>query len=198
MTSSAAWDFLRFFQQPMEAMEQIPIVALAAPENSPRALDMGASLAISRPLEAESLLHDIRRITRQEQPKKLLLVDDNDLSLYILRELLDRPWLNLVEAHNGQEALDMVESERPDAVILDLVMPGMGGFEVLQKLRDQERTRRLPVIVYTSKILSDEEKNLLNVLAARLISKSDVTTTLSPELLLSSLAKLDISGPGRT
>jgi CheY-like chemotaxis protein len=125
-------------------------------------------------------------------------VDDNDLSLYILRELLDRPWLNLVEAHNGQEALDMVESERPDAVILDLVMPGMGGFEVLQKLRDQERTRQLPVIVYTSKILSGEEKNRLNVLAAGLISKSDVTTTLSPELLLSSLAKVDISGPGRT
>ncbi|HEY1937841.1 MAG TPA: ATP-binding protein [Candidatus Angelobacter sp.] len=198
MTSSAAWDFLRFFQQPMEAMEQIPIVALAAPENSSRALDMGASLAISRPLEAESLLHDVRRVTRQEQPKKLLLVDDNDLSLYILRELLDRPWLNLVEAHNGQEALDMVERERPDAVILDLVMPGMGGLEVLQKLRDQERTRRLPVIIYTSKILSGEEKNLLNVLAARLVSKSDVTTTLSPELLLSSLAKLDISGPGRT
>jgi signal transduction histidine kinase/DNA-binding response OmpR family regulator len=197
MGSSAAWDFLRFFQQPMEAAEQVPILAVASPESSPRAIDMGASLAVSRPLEAESLLHDVRRITRQEQPKKLLLVDDNDLSLYILRELLDRPWLNLVEAHTGQEALDLIESERPDAVILDLVMPGMGGFEVLQKLRDQEHTKRLPVIVYTSKILSGEEKSRLNVLAAGLISKSDVTTTLSPELLLSSLAKMDISGPAR-
>ena len=69
--------------------------------------------------------------------------------------------LNLVEAHNGQEALDIIDREQPDAVILDLVMPGMGGFEVLQKLRDQEQTRRLPVIVYTSKVLTGEEKKRL-------------------------------------
>jgi CheY-like chemotaxis protein len=158
-------------------------------------LDAGAALAISKPLEAASVLQDVRRVTRQEKPKKLLLVDDNDLSLYILRELLDRPWLNLVEAHNGQEALDMIDREHPDAVILDLVMPGMGGFEVLEKLRDQEQTRRLPVIVYTSKLLTGEEQKRLADLAARLIAKSDVTTSLSPESLLSSLAKMDIAGP---
>ena len=143
----------------------------------------GATLAVSKPLDAASLLQDVRRVTRQEKPKKLLLVDDNDLSLYILRELLDRPWLNLVEAHNGQEALDMIDREQPDAVILDLVMPGMGGFEVLQKLRAQEQTRRLPVIVYTSKTLSDEEKQTVDRSWPRdLIAKSDVTTTLSPEV----------------
>jgi hypothetical protein len=55
----------------------------------------------------------------------------------------------------------------------------------------------LPVIVYSSKVLSGEEKELLNSLSAGLIPKSDVTRTLSPESLLSSLAKLDISGPNR-
>lgn len=188
------WDFLRFFPRSEEG-EQIPIIALAAPRDGTRALDSGAALAISKPLDPASVLQDVRRATRQEKPKKLLLVDDNDLSLYILRELLDRPWLNLVEAHNGQQALDMIDREQPDAVILDLVMPGMGGFEVLQKLRDQEQTRGLPVIVYTSMLLTDEEKKRLTDLAARLIAKSDVTTSLSPESLLSSLAKMDIAGP---
>lgn len=189
------WDFLRFFPKPDDPNEQIPVIAVTTPRDSRQALDSGAALAISKPLEAASLLQDVRRVTRQEKPKKLLLVDDNDLSLYILRELLDRPWLNLVEAHNGQEALDMIDREQPDAVILDLVMPGMGGFEVLQKLRDQEQTRRLPVIVYTSKLLTGEEKKRLTDLAAGLIAKSDVTTSLSPESLLSSLAKMDIAGP---
>jgi signal transduction histidine kinase/CheY-like chemotaxis protein len=192
-----AWDFLRFFPKPQGAAEQVPLIAVVAPADSDQALDLGASLAISKPLEAASLLQDVRRVTRQEKPKKLLLVDDNDLSLYILRELLDRPWLNLVEAHNGQEALDIIDRDQPDAVILDLVMPGMGGFEVLQKLRDQEQTRRLPVIVYTSKVLTGEEKKRLTDLAAGLIAKSDVTTSLSPESLLSSLAKMDIAGPER-
>jgi signal transduction histidine kinase/DNA-binding response OmpR family regulator len=190
-----AWDFLRFFPKQPDSSEQIPIIAVTVPRESPKALDLGAALAVSKPLEAASLLQDVRRVTRQEKPKKLLLVDDNDLSLYILRELLDRPWLNLVEAHNGQEALDMIDREQPDAVILDLVMPGMGGFEVLQKLRSQEETRRLPVIVYTSKMLSGEEKKRLTDLAAGLIAKSDVTSMLSPESLLSSLAKMDIVGP---
>ncbi|MGB9122200.1 MAG: ATP-binding protein [Candidatus Angelobacter sp.] len=189
------WDFLRFFPKPEDVNEQIPVIAITAPRDSTQALDTGAALAISKPLEAASLLQDVRRVTRQEKPKKLLLVDDNDLSLYILRELLDRPWLNLMEAHNGQEALDMIDREQPDAVILDLVMPGMGGFEVLQKLRDQEQTRRLPVIVYTSKMLTGEEKKRLTDLAAGLIAKSDVTTSLSPESLLSSLARMDIAGP---
>jgi DNA-binding response OmpR family regulator len=190
-----AWDFLRFFPKQQDSNEEIPIIAITLPKESTEALDMGAALAVSKPLEAASLLQDVRRVTRQEKPKKLLLVDDNDLSLYILRELLDRPWLNLIEAHNGQEALDMIDREQPDAVILDLVMPGMGGFEVLQKLRAQEETRRLPVIVYTSKMLSGEEKMRLTDLAAGLIAKSDVTTMLSPESLLSSLAKMDIVGP---
>lgn len=192
---AAAWDYLRFFPQPANPLEQVPVIAVTAPMDSKRALESGAALAISKPLEAASLLHDVRRVTRQQQPRKLLLVDDNDLSLYILRELLDRPWLSLVEAHNGQEALEMIERENPDAVILDLVMPGMSGFEVLQTLRAQEQTRRLPVIVYTSKVLTGDEKKRLKEMAAGVIAKSDVTTTLSPESLLSSLAKMDIAAP---
>jgi CheY-like chemotaxis protein len=112
-----------------------------------------------------------------------------------LRELLDRPWLNLMEARNGREALEIIASELPDAVILDLVMPGMSGFEVLAELRASEQTRKLPVIVYTSKILSADEHNRLIDLGASLIPKSDVTRTLSPESLLRSLANLDIAGP---
>ncbi len=127
----------------------------------PKRWNWARHLPLSKPLDAARVLRDLRVVTRQEQPKKLLLVDDNDLSLYILRELLDRPWLNLVEAHNGREALEMIDREHPDAVILDLVMPGMGGFEVLQKLRASEQTRRLPVIVYTSKLLTADEKTLL-------------------------------------
>ena len=199
MASSTAWDFLRFFPKPAGVSEVAPFIAVVTmPEDLPRAIELGAALAISRPLEAASLLRDVRKITKQEQPKKLLLVDDNDLSLYILRELLDRPWLNLMEAHNGIEALAMIASEHPDAVILDLVMPGKGGFEVLDELRASEQTRKLPVIVYSSKVLSAEEHKRLSDLGASLIPKSDVTRTLSPESLLRSLANLDIAGPQET
>lgn len=198
MSSSSTWEFLRYFvgkAAKENSANEIPFVALTTEEDVPKAMEMGATMAICRPLEADALLRDLRSITRHEQPKKLLLVDDNDLSLYILRELLDRPWLNLIEARNGRDALEIIERERPDGVILDLVMPGMGGFEVLDQLRSKEQTRNLPVIVYTSKTLSDDEKRRLESLSAGLIPKSAVTRTLSPESLLSSLARLDIVGP---
>jgi signal transduction histidine kinase/CheY-like chemotaxis protein len=191
MSSSVAWDFLRFF--PLK--DATPFIAVTIVEDFSNAMDLGATLAIGRPIDAEALLREIRGITKQEKPKKLLLVDDNDLALYILRELLNRPWLNLVEASNGREALEMIEREQPDAVILDLVMPEMGGFEVLKHLRANEQTRRLPVIVYTSKTLSVEEQGLLKDLEASVIAKSDVTNRLSPESLLRSLAKVDIARP---
>lgn len=196
---SPAWTFLKFFrQQQNEALRSVPFVAVTSDADSAKALALGASHFLSRPLGGAVILRDLRRITRQEQPRKVLLVDDNELSLYILRELLDRPWLHLLEAHNGREALEMVKRESPDAVILDLVMPNMSGFEVLQRLRDDEQTRQLPVIVYTSKALTSEEKQRIEKLNARLITKGEVTTTLSPEVLLNSLAKLDISGPRGT
>ena len=198
MTSSSTWEFLRYFAKEKteeNSTNAIPFVALTSEEDVPKAMELGATMAICRPLEADVLLRDLRSITRHEQPKKLLLVDDNDLSLYILRELLDRPWLHLIEAHNGREALEMIDRERPDGVILDLVMPVMGGFEVLEQLRSKEPTRKLPVIVYTSKTLSEDEKQRLEQLSAGLIPKSAITRTLSPESLLSSLARLDIAGP---
>jgi CheY-like chemotaxis protein len=74
-------------------------------------------------------------------------------------------------------------------------MPEMGGFEVLEILRAREETRKLPVIIYTSKVLTGEEKVRLTALQASVIPKSDVTRTLSPESLLRSLAQLDIARP---
>jgi len=145
-----------------------------------------------------AILNELRRLTGREKPLKLLLVDDNDVSRYILRELLDRPWLSLIEAHNGREAIDMAMEEDPDGVILDLVMPEQTGFEVLEELRTQEKTRNLPVIICTSKPLSDHEKMRLNVLGAGLISKADVASTLKPERLLKLLAEAGITPPSHS
>ena len=147
-----------------------------------------------KPLDG-GILAVLRQVTGREKPLKLLLVDDNDVSRYILRELLDRPWLSLIEAHNGREAIEMALQENPDGIILDLVMPERTGFEVLQDLRMQEKTRHLPVIVCTSKPLSNEEKSQLELLGAGLMSKAEVASTLAPERLLKSLADAGITPP---
>ena len=190
------WDFLRFFPKQEDAGEQIPDHCgdgAAGFDAEPWIL--ARRWPSANRWKPQACCRTSAALPGRKSPRSCCWWTTMICHCIFCANLLDRPWLNLVEAHNGQEALDMIDREQPDAVILDLVMPGMGGFEVLQKLRDQEQTRRLPVIVYTSKVLTGEEKKRLTDLAAGLIAKSDVTTSLSPESLLSSLAKMDIAGP---
>ncbi len=174
---------------------QYVVVGFGAAGHEGEAIALGADLFISSP-PGENLLPELRRLLNRQRPRKLLLVEDNDISLYILRELLDRPWLSLLEARTGEEALDAVSREHPDAMILDLIMPGMDGFQVLEQLRSREDTRTLPVIVCTSKVLSHNDKEQLESLGAGVISKADIASSLAPELLLKSLARLGIAEPG--
>ena len=84
-------------------------------------------------------------------PKKILAVDDERHIVRLVQVNLERAGYQVVTAFDGREALEKVESEQPDLVILDVMMPYMDGFEVLQLLRKNERTRELPVIMLTAK-----------------------------------------------
>jgi signal transduction histidine kinase/CheY-like chemotaxis protein len=177
-----------------ESKREIAVIRISGDQYSVSADTATGETDHLKPLDG-GILAELRRITGRERPLKLLLVDDNDVSRYILRELLDRPWLSLIEARNGREAIEMALQENPDGIILDLVMPERTGFEVLQNLRMQEKTRHLPVIVCTSKPLSTQEKSQLELLGAGLMSKAEVASTLAPERLLKSLAEAGITPP---
>lgn len=188
------WDFLKSLRDDQRRRgHEVPVIAVSAYDDGTKAPSHGADMFLKKPLDEAVLLGELRRLTGREEPRRLLLVDDNDLSLYILRELLNRSWLYLMEAHNGHEALELISRERPDAVLLDLLMPGMSGFEVLEHLRSKEETRKLPVVVYTSKALSADEREQLERLNAGVLPKGEVAHTLAPELLLASLARAGFS-----
>ena len=84
-------------------------------------------------------------------PKKILAVDDERHIVRLVQVNLERAGYEVVTAFDGKEALEKVESERPDLVVLDVMMPYMDGFEVLQSLRKNQSTRDLPVIMLTAK-----------------------------------------------
>jgi two-component system alkaline phosphatase synthesis response regulator PhoP len=84
-------------------------------------------------------------------PKKILAVDDERHIVRLVQVNLERAGYQVVTAFDGKEALQKVESENPDLVVLDVMMPYMDGFEVLQTLRKNQSTRDLPVIMLTAK-----------------------------------------------
>jgi DNA-binding response OmpR family regulator len=84
------------------------------------------------------------------EPAKILIVDDEENNRIVLCDCLADEDYQLLEAVDGQQALDIVERERPDVILLDIMMPGLDGLAVLRKLQEQEHTRNIPVIMVTA------------------------------------------------
>jgi DNA-binding response OmpR family regulator len=91
-----------------------------------------------------------------EDKKKILAVDDESDLLLIIKTALFSEGFNVVTATNGPDAIAMAQDEKPDLMILDIMMPEMNGFEVLKHLREIEATQNIPVIMLTG--LSEREK----------------------------------------
>ena len=93
---------------------------------------------------------------------KVLVVDDEVVSLQLLGKVLESKGYTPVPARNGKEALEVLWRERVDAIVLDLMMPEMDGFEFLRRLKGNPRLRDVPLLVLTAKDLSPEEVELLS------------------------------------
>ncbi|MFZ4465372.1 MAG: response regulator, partial [Bacteroidales bacterium] len=91
------------------------------------------------------------------QVKTILLVEDSEAIIIQMKDMLLQQGYKIMVARNGNEALDLIAKTIPDAVILDLMMPEVDGFEVLKRIRSQKATERLPVIILTAKYISKEE-----------------------------------------
>jgi signal transduction histidine kinase/CheY-like chemotaxis protein len=176
-----SWGFIARLR---ERLPHLPILVTSVHDDPITAMKRGANLFLVKPLEQDLLLAELRGLTAQTGTRRLLLVDDNEVSRYILRDLLNQPWLDIREAANGTEAMKSLNETLPDAIILDLLMPDMSGFEILRELRSRPATEKLPVLIYTSKVLSDVEKAQLESLHTRVVRKEDVTTRLSAQPFL--------------
>jgi two-component system cell cycle response regulator DivK len=93
--------------------------------------------------------------------KKILVADDNRVSRELIREVLEDATQKVLEAENGEDALEKVINEKPDVVLLDIQMPVFDGYEVLRRIRSDSRFDALPVIALTAYAMKkDREKAL--------------------------------------
>ncbi len=83
--------------------------------------------------------------------KKILVVDDSRTALFMVTTILRKERYELVTAHDGEQALEMAETERPDLILMDVVMPRKTGFEACRELKRREDTKSIPVILVTTR-----------------------------------------------
>src|SRR5688500_986214 len=88
--------------------------------------------------------------TVTSQKGRVLVVDDDPASRYLLRELLEIRGYAVAEARDGQSALEVATSDQPDVILLDVRMPGVGGFQACQRLKADERTAPIPILMVTA------------------------------------------------
>ncbi len=111
---------------------------------------------------------------------KILVVDDQPINVQLLKRKLEREGMAVVAAYSGQEALDLVKQEKPELILLDVMMPEMDGIEVCQRLQANEETRSIPVIFVTARTSKEGKLEGLNVGAVDYITKPiDLDETLA-------------------
>jgi signal transduction histidine kinase/CheY-like chemotaxis protein len=126
----------------------------------------------------------------------VLVIDDDPAARYTLVRLLDPLAIGVEEAPGGAEGLRRIRARRPSAVLLDLVMPDMGGLEVLEALRAAPETRDLPVVVATSKVLADDERVRLAGWGVPIVPKSALARAEAAGELKDALRRAGWTVPG--
>jgi PAS domain S-box-containing protein len=138
------------------ATSGIPVVMLTIVDNKALGFQLGAAAYLLKPLDAAEVRDTLNRLTGSASlsAKQVLVVDDDPNVADILRQILPESDFSLRSALSGEAGLRAIEADRPDILLLDLIMPHPDGFEIIECLRENPKTRDLPIIVISAKELT--------------------------------------------
>ena len=179
------WTVLNHLKQD-QATRHIPVQMLTLDEDRHHGLSRGAFAFVTKPTTPAGLETALARIKEYAAPrrKRLLVVEDNPAEQLSTKELLGYDDIDVTAVSSGEDAIAAVSQEPFDCVVLDLRLPDISGFEVLERFRDTPSLCDLPVVVFTGKELSPEEDSRLHALARSVVVKG----VESPERLLDETA----------
>ena len=179
------WTVLNHLKQDTST-RHIPVQMLTMDEDWHHGLSHGAFAFVTKPTTNEGLVAAVGRIREYSKPrrKRLLVIEDEPAQQVSIRALLGHDDIDVTVVSTGAGALAAVEEKQFDCVVLDLRLPDMTGFDLLERLGQTKLGNELPVVVFTGKDLSPEEDARLHMLARSVIVK-DVE---SPERLLDETA----------
>jgi DNA-binding response OmpR family regulator len=171
MPDKDGWDVLRLLKSD-SALADIPVVMLTIIDEKNKGYALGASDYMVKPVEREQLLSILEKYRAPGASNKVLVVEDDfDMRRRLRGTLAEQGW-EVIDAENGRIALDHLSGNRPNLILLDLMMPEMDGFEFLAELRERNYHGKIPVVVVTGADLSEEEHRHLNGGVEKVLCKS--------------------------
>ena len=177
-----------------ESTRAVPVLVVTDVADRQKALALGADAFANKPIDRDWLLDTLRRLVNRRPGRRILIIDDDQISRYILRGLLRGTGHLVTEAAGGAEGIEKAREQRPDVIFCDLLMPGMAGHEVLEQLAADPATRGIPVIVNTAGVLPADERAFLEQRAAGILSKELFGRTDGGDEVRRLLARAGIEG----
>jgi CheY-like chemotaxis protein/CHASE3 domain sensor protein/putative methionine-R-sulfoxide reductase with GAF domain len=155
-------------------LRHIPVQIISSYDKKKEGLELGAFDYIGKPVTITDLQKAFDKIEKfaSKKLKKLLIVEDNKAQNNAIRELIGNGDVKCFSAYLGREAYEMLTNDTFDCVIVDLGLPDMSGFELLDKIRGNEFLNKIPIVVYTGKDLKKEDNIRLSKLANTVVLKT--------------------------
>ncbi len=170
MPGQDGWQVIRELKSHPDTRD-VPIVVCSIVSDKDKGLSMGVADYLVKPILEQDLLLALERLATSNGRQRVLVVDDSPDDRHLLCRILEDASYEVDIATGGAEAVDKIHETLPDAVVLDLMMPDIDGFAVLENLKANERTREIPVIVVTAKELTLAERELLQMRVEALLQK---------------------------
>jgi CheY-like chemotaxis protein/two-component sensor histidine kinase len=182
------WGFLAELKRRPD-LRGIPIAVISTVEDRAKSLALGADVYCAKPIDRQTLLQTLTCMVEPETVKRVLIVDDEEISRYVLRQHLLTPRHVISEACDGTEALRIAHAEQPDVICLDLMLPELDGYEILRRLKADPATQEIPVVIFTSKHLEENERlGLLEwvptILSKELVSRESAVAAIDEAIRL--------------
>ncbi|HEX3630007.1 MAG TPA: response regulator [Candidatus Dormibacteraeota bacterium] len=170
--ASGWWVLEKLREDPRTA--GVPVLVVTIVEDQRLVFSLGASDYLAKPYQREALVSKVHRLLPELDGKRVLVVDDDTEARILISRILTDEHADVVVARSGDEGMAMISQSPPDLVVLDLMMPGMSGFEMAARLRARPETADIPVMIVSAKELTAEDVMTLGDNVQRFVAKGTV------------------------
>ena len=174
----------------------IPVIIVSMIDDRELGFSLGAVDYLTKPINKQQLLSTLKRRGKkagQLRPFVAMVVDDNEKSVELVTDILEHEGIGVIKAYNGSEAIELASANLPDLIILDLMMPKINGFDVVKELKNHPDAKNIPIIVLTSKDLTQKDKRRLHGKIEMIMQKA----SFEREDLLNEIFKLEKLDPDK-
>jgi PAS domain S-box-containing protein len=182
------WEFLGRIKK-VPALARIPVVIISIVADSTKGFALGASAIMQKPISRQELYEALVELglfpVARGGSLKVLVADDDPKAVELIAVRVLGLASTVIKAHGGQEAIDLARSERPDLIVLDLMMPDVSGFDVVEVLQQRPETARIPIMVVTAKEITEDDRRKLSGFVKSIVDKGE----LYPERFVSEIQR---------